>query len=633
MSSAARSVAGVVAAACLLIATALPTGAAAGDALKGAWEPRDGRLIPQGLPFRYKLRVSNQGPGAVTASFAFDIYHAGNPDNRIPFDRWTGSIAANSTVTIKGAVTPAQWFPRLGRYVIDVRTVHDVPTFAFKVTKPTVRVPRFEDVTAAAGLDTLHHAPIECDGYSAGAAWGDIEGDGDLDLYLPQQVGPSRMYVNDAGRFADEATARGVDNGGAAGIAAVFADYDNDADQDLYVVNDGPNRLYQNDGTGGFTEVAEAAGVAEDGPGSSASWGDYDSDGYLDLYVTNWARCEFGGGYDYFDDALYHNEGDGTFTDQAALLERTGSTAGAGFQAAWFDYDRDGDQDLYLANDYGGPAPEPNFLWRNDGRHGSGWRFTDVSVTSGTGLAMNSMGIGVGDYDRDRDFDLALSNIESTALLRNRGDGTFANVARRARVARPEQRVREKSITWGLAFYDLNRDGWEDLYVAGGSLAQESYPEPQPNATFVNSRDGRFLDLSAPSAVDDEGISRGVAFADFDRDGRIDLYVVNQGGSPRLFRNVTRGGHWLEVDLTGRISNRDGCGAIVEARLSRRVTLLREAFCGSVSLGSGHDSAVHFGLGGKTVVRRLTIQWPSGARQVLRNVRADRLIEVVEPVP
>jgi hypothetical protein len=622
---------GLAAVACLWFASPLPT-VAGGVALAGEWKARDGRRVVQGAPYRYRLRVTNPGPGAVTASFAFDLHRAGTPDARIPFDRWTGSIAAGSTVTIKGAVAPAQWFAGIGRYVIDVRTNHDIPSVAFKVTKPMVRVPRFEDVTAPSGLETLHQAPIECDGYSAGAAWADIEGDGDLDLYLPQQAGPSRMYVNEGGRFSDEATARGVDNGGAAGIAALFADYDNDADQDLYVVNDGRNRLYQNDGAGKFTDVAEAAGVAENGPGSSASWGDYDNDGHLDLYVTNWARCEVGGGYDYFDDALFHNEGDGTFTDRTALLNRTGSTAGAGFQAAWFDYDRDGDQDLYLANDYGGPAPEPNFLWRNDGRDGSGWKFTNVSVTSGTGLAINTMGIGVGDYDRDGDFDLALSNIEATALLKNRGDGTFVNVARRARVARPEQRVREKSITWGLAFYDLNRDGWEDLYVAGGSLAQENYPEAQPNATFVNSRDGRFLDLSAPSAADDDGVGRGVAFADFDRDGRMDLFLVNQGGFPRLFRNVTRGGHWLQVELTGRQSNRDGCGAILKARLSRRTELLREVFCGSVSLGSGHDHAVHFGLGARTEVRRLTIRWPSGTRQVIKNVRADRLIESVEPL-
>ncbi|HEX2293995.1 MAG TPA: CRTAC1 family protein [Actinomycetota bacterium] len=597
------------------------------------WRTPGGADVPQGLPLRYEAVVENPSDGAITLSLSFEVHPADRPDDAVAFDRWTGSVAGGSSVRVRGRVTTAQWFPERGPFRISVRSGVDVPGLRFRVTDAPVVAPAFEDVTDEAGLTTEHRAEIECDGYSAGAAWGDVEGDGDLDLFLPHQDGPAQLWINDAGRFEEAAAERGVAGDGDDGIAAVFADYDNDSDQDLYVVNDGANRLYANDGAGHFADVGPAAGVAEAGPGSSASWGDYDADGHLDLFVVNWARCGRTSDYTYYDDALFHNEGDGTFTNQTELLESTGSTTGAGFQGAWLDYDRDGDVDLYLANDYGGPRPEGNYLWRNDGPSGDGWRFTNVSVASGTALHMNTMGIGVGDYDRDLDLDMALSNIEATALLRNRGDGTFRDVAAGAGVGRPNQRVREKAITWGLAFADLNLDAWEDLYVVGGSLAQENRPEPQPNATFVStgSRPVRFADLSAVAGAADDQVGRGLSLADYDRDGRVDLYVVNQGGRPILYRNVTPRGprHWLEVDLVGTSSNRDGCGARLVATVGR-TKLLRQVFCGSVGLGGGSDTVVHFGLGRARRVDSLRIVWPSGRVQTLRDVAADRLLEVEE---
>lgn len=616
---------------CLLLAGALTPASAAEVSVR--WNVAGGTSVPQGLPLRYEVVVENPSDGAITLSMSFDVHPDGQPERAIPFDRWTGSVAGGSSVSVRGRVTTTQWFPEKGPFRISVRSAVDVPGLRFRVTDPPVVAPVFDDVTDEVGLATEHRAEIECDGYSAGAAWGDVEGDGDLDLFLPHQDGPSQLWVNDSGRFSDAAPARGVDGPGDSAIAAVFADYDDDSDQDLYVVNDGPNRLYRNDGTGHFSDVAAAAGVAEPGPGSSASWGDYDGDGNLDLFVVNWARCGSSSDYTYADDALFHNEGDGTFTNRTELLESTGSTTGAGFQGAWFDYDRDGDVDLYLANDYGGPRPEGNYLWRNDGAGPGGWRFTNVSVASGTALHMNTMGIAVGDYDRDLDFDMALSNIEATVLLRNR-EGRFRDVAAAAGVGRPNQRVREKAITWGLAFGDLNLDGWEDLYVVGGSLAQENRPEPQPNATFANAGRGRFADLSAVSGAADDQVGRGLSLADYDRDGRVDLYVVNQGGRPILYRNVTRQGnrHWLEVDLVGTASSRDACGATLVATVGR-VKMLRHVFCGSVGLGGGSDPVVHFGLGRAPRVDSLRITWPSGRVQTLRDVAGDRLIEVEERGP
>jgi hypothetical protein len=600
--------------------------------------------VRQGDRFVFRVEIRNTTPETRTAEVVFALKKMGSPTPPIQFTRWLDVVAGHSTISTRLSVTPAQYFPGRGRYRLDMFGDGVAERrIVFRVRKPLKRVPRFEDVSGPTTLAGDHQAPVQrvsCN-WTAGAAWGDIDGDGDLDLYLPHHTAPAQLWVNQGGTFVDQAAERGVDNGGITGLGAVFIDHDSDGDQDLYVTNDGPNRLYRNDGTGHFVDVAPTAGVADDRAATSASWADYDSDGLLDLYVVNYGRC---GGTDiekaleYHGDALYHNEGDGTFTDQTALLGPPEATLGAGFQAAWFDYDHDGDQDLYLANDFIGPKPRPNFLWRNDGPdEAGGWRFTDVSIPSQTDVSINTMGIGVGDYDRDGDLDLALSNIRDNVLFRNNGDGSFSNRAHPAGVARPHQNVTDRSVTWGLGFYDLNLDGWEDLYIGAGSLGYETEVRPQPNEVFVNRGGGRFLDLSAPSGAAYPDMTRGVAFADYDRDGRIDLFLVSHVGPVRLLRNVTpkrqegKRYHWLEVDTIGTRSNRDGCGARVEAKLRKGPTLVREVFCGSISLASGSDSTVHLGLGKWKGVRTLRVEWPSGTVQVLHRVRGDRLIQVTEP--
>lgn len=586
--------------------------------------------VAQGAPFSIQATVENPGPDAVTVTVLLFVDGVEDDESAASFVRWGSSLPAGGSETIQRSVTPAQWFEEVGPYDVS-GTIDDVPTgntLSLEVLEPTVRVPRFRDVTRAAGLDATLPPMVPCR-WTSGAAWGDIDGNGHLDLYLPVRGEPSRLWVNNGtGRFAEEAAARGADNEGSLGASAVFADYDNDGDQDLYVVNFGPNRLYRNDGTGRFADVAPHAGVDDAHEGASAAWGDYDRDGWLDLYVVNNLKCR-SGPMTYEPDKMYHNEGDGTFTDQTALLG-TDATVGSGFQAVWFDYDGDLDQDLYLANDYLGANPDENHLWRNDGpAEGGGWTFTDVSAESGTGWAMNAMGIAVGDYDRDLDLDFAVSDIAGNLLARNRGDGTFGDVAGSARVERVLQHADRTSITWGLGFNDLNLDGWEDLFVVAGMLLDgDTY---QPDQLFVNGGAAKFFDLSAPSGTADTAIGRGAAFADYDRDGRIDLYVVNQDGAPRLFRNVTRTGgrHWLEVDTVGTSSNRDGCGAVLTLSASR-ARMMRQVLCGS-SLGAGSDPVAHFGLGPAAVVSRLVIEWPSGTRQVLRNVSPDRLLTVTEP--
>ncbi|MBA3553056.1 MAG: CRTAC1 family protein [Actinobacteria bacterium] len=591
--------------------------------------PRAGVEVPQGAPFRFDVKTVNEGSEEVDIEVRVTLWSPSPRDPVVEFHRWEVTLPPGGTAKATLSVTPAQWFASLGRFHIAATMIGEEagPTLEFDVLDSAVVVPMFQDVTAASGLDTTL-GEAGCAQFSAGAAWGDIEGDGDLDLYVPLQDEAAQLWVNDgAGHFDNQAGLRGADNDVATGMAAVFADYDNDGDQDLYVINDGPNRLYRNSGSGTFLDVAPQAGVADDAAGSSASWGDYDADGHLDLYVTNYKDCSIREGD---ADRLYHNEGDGTFTDRTPLLGPPEATAGAGFQAAWFDYDDDGDQDLYLANDYLTLVSEPNRLWRNDGPGPrGGWQFVDVSTESGAGWAMNAMGIGVGDYDGDLDLDFAVSNIAGNVLARNNGDGTFTNVAAAAGVERPTQVAGVNAITWGLAFWDFNLDTREDLFVAAGSLGGAP---SQPDEVFVNAGGGRFLDLSAPSGTADPQTGRGVAFADYDRDGRVDLYVVNQFGRPVLYRNVTStsGAHWLEVRAVGTASNRDGCGARLILTVGR-VRMLREVFCGSTSLGSGSDPTVHFGLGSAGGIGGLEILWPSGVRQVLPRVAIDRLVTVVEP--
>jgi hypothetical protein len=618
----------------VLIAAVLAASAVPGPASGAAADVRisltPGGLtsVAQGAAFLVRATVENQGPDPVTVGVALLLDGLGDEEGPMEFIRLGLSLPGGGVERIRREVIPAQWFEEVGDYLVSA-TVDDLPagnTLGLEVLPPTVVVPRFQDVTASAGLDATVPPTLPCR-WTSGAAWGDIEGDGDLDLFLPLREGPSRLWVNDGtGHFTDEAAARGADNGGLEGASGVFADFDNDGDQDLYVVNFGPNRLYRNDGAGQFTDIAVDAGVDDAHIGASGAWGDYDRDGWLDLYVTNNLDCDSGPSV-YQPDRLYHNEGDGTFTDQTVLLG--GATLGSGFQAVWFDFDGDLDQDLYLGNDYIGPEPDENHLWRNDGpAEGGGWAFTDVSTESGTDWAMNSMGLAVGDFDRDLDLDFAVSDIAGNALAVNRGDGTFADRAGPAGVERVYQKADRTSITWGMGFHDLNLDTWEDLFVVAGSL-QDLDPY-QPDQLFVSAADGTFLDLSAPGGIADPAMGRGAAFADYDRDGLVDVYVVNQGGSPILLRNVTApGSHWLEVDTVGRVSNRDGCGATLTVEAGG-AKMLRQVLCGS-SLGAGSDTVVHLGLGASTRVSRLVIRWPSGIRQVLRNLAVDRLLTVTEP--
>lgn len=433
-------------------------------------------------------------------------------------------------------------------------------------------------------------------GNSEGVAWGDYDRDGDLDLYVANHSNQSgRLYRNDGnGVFTDVTAASGTANNGNAS-AGVWGDYDNDGYLDLYVTNDGtPNRLYHNHGNGTFTDVAVASGTALVAQGRGAAWGDYDHDGRLDLYVVNVGP-----------NVLYHNEGGGIFTN--ATTGPLGD-AGSGQTAVWGDYDGDGDLDLYIANWSG----QPNKLLRNDG--GS---FTDVSIASGTAGASSSTGATWVDYDNDGDLDLYVVNEDTNRLYRNDGVFPFVDVSAATHTNVPGT---GRGASWG----DFDNDGDLDLYVSDFA---------GPDHLLRQEACGVFADVTAMNGLASTTGNRGTAWADIDNDGDLDLYVARSGAN-RLYLNngaAPSYHHWLQVALVGVRSNRDGIGARVRVVAGSR-RQLREISGGS-GLYSEESLIAAFGLGTVTTADTIQVRWPSGVLQAVTNVAADQRITLTEPGP
>lgn len=490
---------------------------------------------------------------------------------------------------------------------------------------PPTLLPAFADVTATAGVTNTHHphyteAPDFSERYLVtGQAWGDYDRDGWEDLYITDHYGPNRLFRNQGdGSFSLSPFAETVGLSGSLSGGAAWADYNNDGWLDLYVLNFGPNRLFRNEAGQGFTDVTVTAGVGDAGKGSTAAWGDYDQDGYLDLYVTNWTcwpECGFEPDWDLQRDTLYHNNGDGTFSDVTYLLVYA-KTLGAGFAASWVDYDNDGDLDLYVVNDEF-QNPIGNVLWRNDGPGCGAWCFTDVSTESGAGIVLYGMGLAVGDYDNDQDLDFYFSNMmEPAVLLQNQGDGTFLDVSAAAGVDFVTD------FSWGTVFFDFDNDGWLDLYLANTDDNPLSNPS-LPNPLFHNQADGTFVNVGAASGAGDTGSTLGVAHADYDGNGFPDLVIGNLGASYVLYQNLATEGtehNWLTVALEGDpagVVNRDAIGSRITLTTQAGHTQMQELVSGS-SLGSGNSLRLHFGLASSTV-NTLTVRWPDGLTENFTN--------------
>lgn len=519
----------------------------------------------------------------------------------------------------------------------------------------------FADVTEESGIEFRHfprsRAGLLPEDMGSGAGWADYDGDGWLDLMLVNIGGPSRLYRNQGdGTFADVTGSAGIDHS-TTGMGVAWADYDGDGWTDLFLSAYGDNVLYRNLGNGTFGDVTVEVGMA-DRPGfwAGVAWSDYDRDGYLDLYVTGYVEFESTLGanaarqYDVeipaslnpssfrpHPNLLWHNEGDGTFREvsEAAGVQGEGRSLGA----VWADLDEDGWPDLYVANDV-----SDNALYRNLGNG----RFEDVSHQAAVADYRGAMGLALGDWDGDEDIDLFITHwiAQENALFTNLGsDLTSAtDDARALRFVDEADRVGLGQIAldfvgWGTFFFDYNHDGLSDLFVANGSTLQRrddpTLLVPMRDQLFWNrGRDRGFFDVSAASGdhFRRELVGRGAAVGDYDRDGDLDIVIINHGDQPTLLRNEgSSTGAWLQLHLEARAANRSAIGARVRVVAGGRA---QTRIVGAQTSYLSHNSLVqHFGLGDAAQVDSLTVIWPDGSHQSWTKVPHRRAIRIVQNSP
>ncbi len=515
-------------------------------------------------------------------------------------------------------------------------------------------LPTFTDIAKQAGIDFVHSFGDEelstiVEATGAGCGLFDYDNDGDLDVYLlngcymkglsnPRSRHlegklTNRLYRNDGDyTFTDVTEEAGVGDKGFA-MACVAADYDNDKDIDLLVTNYGPNTFYRNNGDGTFSDFTQEAGLNNDLWGIGSTFFDYDEDGYVDLYVGNYLQFDpdyrfyyapehFPGplSYEGQPDALYHNNGDGTFTEvtkEAGVHNPEGRAMGV----TSCDFDNDGDMDVIVAND-----AMANYVYRNNGDG----TFSEVALEVGAGFgqsgeATSAMGPAMGDLDRDGFFDLMIPDMRYGCLYHNQQGEYFEEMAAEAGIAS----VLGQYVSWGGDLFDYDNDGWLDAFIVNGDAHKLMTEE---DCLFRNNGGVSFTDVSAKSGsyFQAKYVGRGAAFGDIDNDGDVDVLILNLGGPAVLIRND--GGnrnHWLKVKTVGTKSNRDGIGT----RL--RVTVGDATQIGEVRSGTGYlamsDLRVHFGLGSHNQVDRIEAVWPSGAIQTMENVKADQILTLVEP--
>jgi hypothetical protein len=504
------------------------------------------------------------------------------------------------------------------------------------------------------------------EGMGAGAGWLDYDGDGKLDLYIvngsafdrkPGEGEPNKLFRGDGkGKFTDVSDQAGVAHRGW-GYGMTAGDYDNDGDPDLYVTNMGPNVLYRNRGDGTFEDVTAKAGVAgQDVWSSSAAFFDMEHDGDLDLYVDNYmicspetvakrgspkavsSNCAYRGiqvfcgplGQVPLQDTLYRNNGDGTFTDVTREAGIWLDTPRYGLGVVVSDLDNDGDQDIYVANDSVG-----NLIWENDGNG----RFKEVGLVklaafNADGRAQAGMGTDAADYNGDGWIDLVVTNFSQdlNTIYKNMGGRFFLDDS-----ALAGMNITHMNLSWGVGFYDFDLDNDLDLFVANGHVYpmvdgfQIGTEFRQLNHLFKNDG-GRFTQSASQAGPGFEVLRsfRAAAFGDYDDDGDVDVFLTTLDDVPLLLRNDTprNGRRFLQVRLIGEKSNRDAVGARVTATFGGTTRILERK--GGGSYQSIADPRLHFGLGTVDKVEVLEVRWPSGVRDVLRDVEVDREITIRE---
>ena len=492
------------------------------------------------------------------------------------------------------------------------------------VPNPAEQQTLFTDVASELKMDKV-------DG-GRGSAWGDYDNDGDLDIVAVGTYQPHALYRNNGnGTFTNVAVSAGIaDPRG--GWGSLFADYDNDGNPDLYITRGGwsgaaENTLYHNNGDGTFTDVTHTAGVADPQSSFCAAWADYDNDGYLDLYIADGVIGDGAA------NVLYRNNGDGTFTNTAetAGVADTGNSLGT----AWGDYDKDGYIDLHVIN-FG----QSNVLYRNNGDG----TFTDVTPTTGMNLQVTDAFVTFFlDVDNDADLDIFISNSGSfqafiagqitgsathnsdrQVLYRNNGDGTFTDVTR-------ESGLYHAFGAMGANFGDIDSDGYLDIYLATGAPQMGRL---ERDALFRNNGDGTFTDATAALGLGNVGKGHGVTFGDVDTDGDVDIYVPVGGAfigdqwHNLFYRNNGSGNNWLTLKLVGVKSNRDGIGAKVTLHVGE--DLIYREVSGGCGFGSTNSLWLEMGLGTHTAIDRLEIVWPSGQVDTRQNIAANQMLVITE---
>jgi enediyne biosynthesis protein E4 len=542
-----------------------------------------------------------------------------------------------------------------------------VPSFA-QAPSATAPLPRFEDVTKKSGITASHLSSPDkryiVESMSGGVGFINCNNSGKLDIIMVNGSSVDRykqggdpmitLYHQDSDlHFTDITRSAGLTRKGW-GMAVSVMDYDNDGSQDIFVTGFGSNVLYRNLGNCEFEDVTAKAGLSVLAFNGGAAWADYDRDGFLDVFIPGYVYIdinhlpEFGsndkfcryrgvmvqcgpGGLPGEPDHLFRNRGDGTFEDISKKAGVDDPAYMYGLQAVWADYDNDGWPDLYVPND-----GQPNFLYHNN-HDGT---FEETGLMSGAALSLDgkaegSMGVDFADIDHDGLLDIIVSNFvdEPNALYWNQGEKGFTDIAWSSGIAQDSVPM----VGWGTAFFDMDNDGWDDLFIANGHV----YPQmdfvkggvgyKQPVMLYRNNRNRTFENVTAVSGLDKlpKASRRGAAFGDVNNDGKVDVLLLNVGEPPTLLINRTEGdNHAVLFKLVGTRSNKAAIGARVRVTCGDLVQY-NEVRSGT-SYFSQNDLRVHFGLGQNSVMNKVEVFWPSGQKDVYQGLAADMIYTLTE---
>ncbi len=531
---------------------------------------------------------------------------------------------------------------------------------------------RFVDVTEKLGVHFKHEASPTSRKYlletmGSGVALFDYDNDGRLDLFFAngariddptpkgsilQKDGPkywNRLYHQKPDSTFEDVTEKAGLKGSGFSTGVAVGDYDNDGFDDLFVAGYGHSTLYHNNGDGTFTDVTASAGVAGSGWATSAAWVDYDNDGRLDLVVARYMEWDFDDIFcghreegfrsychpDLFKPAsvlLYHNDGNGKFTEVASKAGMGKPGKGLGIAVA--DYDHDGWMDILLAND-----SIPEYLFHNKGNG----TFEEVGLVSalgldGSGATFAGMGVDFEDYNNDGWPDAIITDLanQKYALYANAGDGTFDYSTLTAGLGAATL----LHSGWGVRFMDFDNDGWKDIFVVQ-SHVMDTIQTSEPHLRYRespmllwNQKGNKFLDVSAQSGevFQQKWAARGMAIGDIDNDGKVDVVVTENNGPAWILHNQTStANHWITFKLIGTKSNKDGIGARIKILTPSGNQYGTVTTAGSYQ--SSSDKRLHFGLGSAEAVTEAEIHWPSGTIQVLKNLQIDQILTITEPSP